>query len=176
MKHTLLFLLALLAVAPGCQFKKGKLYGGTKVGGPQHDRPFPLGQVSDSFWETQQTNAEAADFIFYDHEFVGDTARLTPAAKKHLQSVALRLEHVPFPVVIEETSLDPNCPLDQARHRVIVEQLARLGVADAEERVICANAFPRGITSTEAIQSYMNGMLNTSNRNNLGAGGGGAYR
>ena len=38
--------------------------------GPEVDRPFPLGQVTDSFWETQQTNAEAADFVFYDHEFV----------------------------------------------------------------------------------------------------------
>ena len=52
-------------------------------------------------WETQQTNAEAADFLFYDHEFRYDTkgrvdtAELTPGAKKHLMQVALRLEHVP---------------------------------------------------------------------------------
>ena len=70
---------------------------------PQVDRPFPIGQVTDSFWETQQTNAEAADFIFYDHEFRGNTAELAPGAKKHLEQVALRLEHVPFPVVIEES-------------------------------------------------------------------------
>jgi len=60
-------------------------------GGPQFDRPFPVGQVSDSFWETQQTNAEAADFIFYDHEFEGNTALLAPGAKKKLMQVALRL-------------------------------------------------------------------------------------
>ena len=176
MKHTILFLM-LLTCLPGCQWGKGKIYGGPKVGGPQHDRPFPLGQSSDAFWETQETNAEAADFIFYDHEFSGDSARLTPAAKKHLQEVALRLEHVPFPVVIEESSLEPNCPLDQARRRTVVEQLARLGVTEAEHRVVCANAFPTGYTATEAIQSYMNGILNTSNRNNSGGnGGGGSYR
>ncbi len=30
-------------------------------------------------------------FIFYDHEFVGDTSKLTPLAKKHLEQVAKRL-------------------------------------------------------------------------------------
>jgi len=174
MKHTIL-LLTLIMLLPGCHWKKGKIYGGPKVGGPQHDRPFPVGQASDAFWETQETNAEAADFIFYDHEFVGDSARLTPAAKKHLMAVALRLEHVPFPVVIEETSLELNSPLDQARRRTIVEQLARLGVPEADHRVVCSNAFPEGYTATESMQSYMNGVLNTSNRNNLN-GGSGSYR
>ena len=58
--------------------------------GPGYDRPFPVGQVTDAFWETQQTNAEAADFIFYDHEFKGNTAELGPGAKRHLEQVALR--------------------------------------------------------------------------------------
>ena len=44
--------------------------------GPPYDRPFPLGQVTDAHWETQQTNAEAADFIFYDHEFEGRNSRM----------------------------------------------------------------------------------------------------
>src|SRR4051812_4370689 len=66
---------------------------------PAGDRPFPLGEVNDAHWETQETNAQAAKFIFHDHEFVGDTAELAPSAKKHLMQVALRLEHVPFPVV-----------------------------------------------------------------------------
>ena len=87
---------------------------------PQVDRPFPVGQVTDSFWETQQTNAEAADFVFYDHEFRGNTAELAPGAKKHLEQVALRLEHVPFPVVIEESPHDARPELDQARRRTIV--------------------------------------------------------
>ncbi|MCI0357202.1 MAG: hypothetical protein L0211_01795 [Planctomycetaceae bacterium] len=127
---------------------------------PQVDRPFPIGQVTDSFWETQQTNAEAADFIFYDHEFRGNTAELAPGAKKHLEQVALRLEHVPFPVVIEESPHDARPDLDQARRRTIVEQLARLGVVNAEERVIVANAFPEGYTAQEAEAAYYGGVLN----------------
>jgi hypothetical protein len=139
---------------------------------PQVDRPFPIGQVTDSFWETQQTNAEAADFIFYDHEFRGNTAELAPGAKKHLEQVALRLEHVPFPVVIEESPHDARPDLDQARRRMIVEQLARIGVTNAEERVIVANAFPEGYTAQEAEAAYYGGVLN----NGYGNFGGGTGR
>src|SRR4029450_2136243 len=121
---------------------------------PQVDRPFPIGQVTDSFWETQQTNAEAADFIFYDHEFRGNTAELAPGAKKHLEQVALRLEHVPFPVVIEESPHDARPDLDQSRRTTIVEQLARLGGVNAQERGIVANAFPEGYTAQEAEAAY----------------------
>jgi hypothetical protein len=137
---------------------------------PQVDRPFPIGQVTDSFWETQQTNAEAADFIFYDHEFRGNTAELAPGAKKHLEQVALRLEHVPFPVVIEESPHDARQDLDQARRRTIVEQLARIGVVNAEERVIVANAFPEGYTAQEAEAAYYGGVLNNGYGNGFGGG------
>lgn len=146
---------------------------------PQVDRPFPVGQVSDSFWETQQTNAEAADFIFYDHEFRGNTAELAPGAKKHLEQVALRLEHVPFPVVIEESPHDARPDLDLARRTTIVEQLARLGVVNSEERVVVANAFPEGYTSQEAEAAYYGGVLTNGFGGGTGrrfGGYGGVYR
>jgi hypothetical protein len=152
--------------------------------GPGADRPFPLGQVTDSFWEMQQTNAEAADFLFYDHEFRfdtktrQDTAELTPGGKKHLQQVALRLEHVPFPVVIEESPHNSRPELDQARRQTIVEQLGRLGLPNAEERVVVANAFPEGYTGIESEGSYYN-VLGNSFGGGAGrrfGGYGGAYR
>ena len=144
MKHTSTLIVTALALLAGCHHggddcdgNGGRRRG--SYGGPAADRPFPLGQVTDSHWETQQTNAEAADFIFYDHEFRYDTkgrvdtAELTPGAKKHLMQVALRLEHVPFPVVIEESPHNGRPELDQARRRTIVEQLGRIGVPNAEE-------------------------------------------
>jgi hypothetical protein len=171
MKRTLLLTTLCLAALAGCHHGDdcgdgsggGGLFGRRSYRGPGADRPFPVGQVSDSFWETQETNAEAADFIFYDHEFRGNTAELSPGAKKHLMQVALRLEHVPFPVVIEE-SPGTHSPadtafrreLDQARRQTIVEQLARLGVGNIEERVIIANAFPEGYTGIESEGSYYN--------------------
>jgi hypothetical protein len=166
MKQNLLLCTLVLAAFAGCHHGDDCNTGGGRRGnrsGVMADRPFPLGQVSDSFWETQQTNAEAADFIFYDHEFRGNTAELGPGAKKHLMQVALRLEHVTFTVVIEEspgshspTETARRQALDQARRQTIVEQLARLGVGNIEERVIVANAFPEGYTGVESEGSYYN--------------------
>ena len=65
--------------APGCY------HGNVR---PSYDRPFPLGAVTDVFWKTQQTNAEATDFILYDHEFKGNTAQLAPLARRHLEEIA----------------------------------------------------------------------------------------
>ena len=133
---------------------RGGRGAGGEGGGPAYDYPFPVGQVTDAFWETQQTNAEASDFVFYDHEFVGDTEKLAPGAKKHLMSVALRLEHVPFPVVIEQSQHNRTPELDVKRRRTVVEQLARIGVENAEDRVVIAGTLAAGVTSIEAEQAY----------------------
>jgi hypothetical protein len=143
----------------GCGLGGGGLGGGglgSRRGenGPGYDRPFPLGQVTDAHWETMQTNAEAADFIFYDHEFVGDTAELAPGGKDHLMQVALRLEHVPFPVVVERSPHNARPQLDKLRRVTIFEQLARLGSDDVEDRVIIAPAFAEGFTAIEGEQAY----------------------
>lgn len=140
-------------------------------GEPGYDRPFPLGQVSDSFWEAQETNAEASDFIFYDHEFTDDTASLAPAAKDKLMQVALRLEHVPFPIVVEQSPENRTPDLDQQRRRTVVQELARLGIADADGRVVVAPALARGITAIEGERAYY-----TTINNNYGYGGGAGRR
>ena len=184
MKHTIQFL-AIVAAAlsltlGGCcwnefdQCANGH-HGGNhqaqrwsrKYGAP-HDRPFPVGQVSDAFWETQQTNAEAADFTFYDHEFRGDTAELGPGAKRHLEMVAMRLEHVPFPIVIEQSQHNAKPQLDAARRQTIVMHLNRMGVTGADERVVVAGAFAEGFTAIEGERAFYNGIL--------GSGGGGTGR
>jgi hypothetical protein len=154
MKKTLILSSLALAALTGCHHSAKS--GGGSYAGPGADRPFPIGQVSDSHWETQQTNAEATDFIFYDHEFRGNTAQLSPGAKQHLEQVALRLEHVPFPVVVEQSLHNAKPELDLARRQTIVEQLARLGVQNIDERVVVANAFPEGYTGIEAEGAYYN--------------------
>jgi hypothetical protein len=136
--------------------------------GPPYDRPFPLGQVSDSHWETQQTNAEASDFILYDHEFVGNTAKLNTGGKKHLMQMALRLEHVPFPVVVEQTPHNRNPRLDAERRRAVVDTLAQLGLTPIDGRVVVAPAFNEGITASEGEAAY----YSTISGGNFGVGGG----
>ena len=138
--------------------------------GPAYDRPFPLGQVTDSFWETQQTNAEASDFVFYDHEFVGETEELAPGGKKHLVQVALRLPQVPFPIVVEQSAYNRKPQLDRKRRQVIVNDLTRLGLdLDAvDQRVVIAPAFAPGITAMEGESAY----YRTLDSGGFGGGGG----
>jgi len=193
MKHTILFLALASALVSGCCWNEfDQCAGGHRVKhgnhqaqhwarkyGAPHDRPFPLGQVSDSFWETQQTNAEAADFVFYDHEFRGDTAELAPGAKRHLEMVAMRLEHAPFPIVIEQSEHNARPQLDGARRQTIVMHLNRMGVTNADERVVVANTFAEGFTAIEAERAYYNGVLNGGFEGGAGrrfGGTGGVYR
>src|SRR6187401_1097574 len=163
MKRTSLIVTLAFAAFAGCHHHGGgdDCNGGPgsrrSYRGPGADRPFPLGQVSDAHWETQQTNAEAADFVFYDHEFRYDTtkhvdtAQLSPLAKKKLEQVALRLEHAPFLVIIEELPRTHDearnhekALLEQARRKTVVEQLNRLGITNADERVVVANGCAEG--------------------------------
>jgi len=122
--------------------------------GPPYDRPFPLGQVTDSHWDTQMTNAQASSFVFYDHEFVGDTARLNVPGQKHLVQVAIRLRHVPFPIVIEETPNHKNPKLDAERRQAVLDRFAELGLHNLDCRVVIAPAIAEGILSQEAEQIY----------------------
>lgn len=161
---------SLAATLCGCLgFAVGCHHGG----GPGYDPPFALGQVTDAHWETQQTNAEAADFIFYDHDFISDSARLTPDAEKKLMSVALRLPHVPFPVVVEESQHDAKPELDGRRRRVIVEQLARLGALESEGRVVIAPNFADGFTAMEGSNAYSRSIGSMYGNGGLGRRGGG---
>jgi hypothetical protein len=166
MKIKLIICVLLLASTPGCccwDHLCGRGAGGGRGAndGPPYDRPFPLGQVTDSFWETQQTNAEAADFVFFDHEFKGNTAELAPATKPKLMQVALRLEHVPFPVVIEQSVNNARPQLDKARQKTVIEQLARLGVVNAEKRVVIAPAMAEGFTAVEGEAAYYRTLNNS---------------
>lgn len=124
--------------------------------GPPYDRPFPLGQVTDAHWETQQTNAEAADFILYDHEFVGNTAKLTPKGQKHLVQAAIRLEHVPFPLVIEQSPDGRYPQVDSQRRQAVIHYLVQMGFEREriENRVIIAPAFAEGLRAVEGEAAY----------------------
>lgn len=142
--------------------------------GAPPSRPFPLGAVSDAFWETQQTNAEAGDFIFFQHEFRGQTAELAPGTNRHLESVALRLEQVPFPVVVEQSNFGRDSELDQKRREVVVGHLTRMAGLDMESRVIVAPSFMKGLSGIEGAQAYYSMFDNAGS--GTGAGGGGLGR
>ena len=148
----------------------GGLFGGSgksKPAMPPYDRPFPLGHVTDAFWETQQTNAEAADFIMYDYEFVEKTATLNPMGRDHMTQIARRLPHVPFPIVIEmsEKTNDPEknielMQIDETRRANVVNWLQKFYADDpnfAEQivnRVVIAPDFMYQVNAEQASRDF----------------------
>jgi hypothetical protein len=130
----------------------------------------PLGAISDEIWQMQEHNAEAADFVLYQHEFELNGIRLNNAAEDHVKQIAERLlAGQNFPVVVErsdtsarpETELQypvhPNPELDMRRREVVVRALALLGVPDADARVVVAPRFDAGFKAFEAVRAYNQG-------------------
>ncbi len=147
-----------------------------------HTEP-PLGAISDDVWRTQEHNAEASDFVLYQHEFKLNEVRLNNAGEDHVKQIADRIANGDnFPVVIQRSDttvrpdteyklpVHPNPELDMQRRNLIATALTRLGVPDADERVVVAPAFAEGFQSQEAIRAYGRGF---SQQGGGGFGGGG---
>jgi hypothetical protein len=139
--------------------------------------PQPLGTISDSVWQEQEANAEASDFVVHEHEWTGENVQLNDAGMDHLKRIAQRAPEVPFPILVEPSTMavkpesrfgfpvNGNHALDMARRAAVVEALASMGVADAEERVYVSPALTPGYQSFEAEQAYQRGF----------SGGGGGF-
>jgi hypothetical protein len=115
---------------------------------------YPLGSVNRAHYQTMEANAEAADFILHRHEFVGETAELTPYGKDHLLEIAARARSAPFPILVERSENNSNPALDNHRRTIIAQALVDDGVGDALERTIVAPAYGKGLTAPEAQADY----------------------
>jgi len=62
-----------------------------------------------------------------------------------------------------------NPELDMKRREVVVRALTRMGIADADTRVVVAPAFAQPLTGNEAQSAYATGLSGGG----LGGGGGG---
>src|SRR5690606_24791010 len=106
--------------------------------------PKPIGTISDEVWKQQESNAEASDFVVYEHEWSGNSTDLNDAGIEHVKQIAVRSANVPFPIVIERSSMSSRPgtkygfpvhndeSLDLERRELIVSALAQLGVQDAD--------------------------------------------
>ncbi len=133
--------------------------------------PQPLGTLSDPVWQNQESNAEMADFIIYEHEFQRDAEWLNTAGEDHVKQIAARLLGGQDARVVVERSMSsardetefgypvhPNPELDLRRRDIIVRSLAAMGISDADERVLVAPSFAQGITGNEAEAAYRTGL------------------
>lgn len=142
----------------------------------------PLGAQSDAIWQRQEANAEASDYVVYQHEFEMNGVRLNTDGEDHIRQIAARLRcHADMPVVVERSMtkvrpqtefkypVHPDPELDMQRRDVIVRLLLAMGIADAEQRVMVAPALAEGQNATEAGRSYYQGL----NRGGYGSGNSG---
>lgn len=146
--------------------------------------PKPLGTLVDPAFQDQEMNAEASDFVIYQHEWNGETTSMNDRGLEHLKRIYERAPQVPFPILIEPTNMavDPNTQyhypvngnheLDMQRRQVIVTALTGMGLANAEERVVVAHALTPGFQGFEAQRAYNRGFSNRGNGFGGGFGGG----
>ena len=160
---SLLSLAALAAAAgAGCHHSKNNVHSSSYY-------PMPLGTISDPVWQQQESNAEASDFVIYEHEWKGNTVELNHAGKDHVKQIAARVNMVPFPVLVQQSSMtvDPdtqygfpvhnNEELDLQRRQFVVQALTEMGISNAEDRVIVSPAIAPGFESFEAERAYHRG-------------------
>ena len=140
--------------------------------------PEQLGTKVDHLMRTQEENAEASKYVIYQHEFKLNEPdknvsgfRLNEYGEDHVKRIAEMLRTgVVYPVVIErsQTSSRPgteynypvhfNPELDLKRRAVIVAALNRMGIEDADQRVVVAPAFAHPYTEAEAEAAYQRGI------------------
>jgi uncharacterized membrane protein YgcG len=149
--------------------------------------PAPLGTISDPVWQQQESNAEASDFVIYEHEWTGNTTDLNHAGMDHVKQIAARAPMVPFPILVEQSSMTVrddteykypvhnNEELDMSRRELIVQALLDLGVQDAETRVVVSPALTPGFESFEGERAYNFGFGLWGGRGFGGGFGGGGF-
>ena len=132
----------------------------------------PLGKTVEAWYQVEETNAEAADFILHLRDFVGETAQLTPAGKDHIMEIAARMRANPFPVVVERSLNNSDPELDAVRRNLIAQVLADHGNPDAQQRTVVALSYGPGYISSEAEPLYYR-HLQRGFGGGFGGGGGG---
>lgn len=149
------------------------------------DRAAPNGSISRAVWADQERRAEASKFVIPTSEFKLRSTRLNLAGEDHVKQIAAVMQQgTEFPVVVERSMNDnsqgkykypvhPNPELDDSRREVIVAALQRLGVTDAEDRVVVAPAFAEPGLGTEAEAAFQRGIIGNRSSGSFGGGFGG---
>lgn len=139
----------------------------------------PLGSTVRAHRQVMETNAEASDFILHDHDFVGETAELTPLGKDKIMEIGARMRSTPFPVLVERGVNNSNPELDAHRRNLVAQILTDFGNFDADQRTIVAPAYSLGYNSFQAEGNYYQYLSTGGNgnfgNNGFGNGGGGGF-
>ena len=155
-----------------------------------------LGSEVDQLMTQQERNAESSKFVIPMHEFELNQKlpdgrergwRLNEYGEDHVKQIAARLRQGhEYPVVIERsqtTAFDDtefeypvhfNEELDWKRRAVVVAALERLGISDADQRVVAAPSIAEGFTANEAVRAYGKAFGANNQSGSVSGRGGGA--
>jgi hypothetical protein len=138
---------------------------------PKGAIPQPYGWFVHAWQNAQCAKAEADDFVIYKHEWFKGGAELGPYGTYHIHQILKRLPGVPFPVLIEVETQNPE--RNEMRRAVIVNYLAQVGVHDPETRVVLGYPEASGIYGDEAPRIYQQMISQQSLFGAFGGMGGG---
>ncbi|ADG69650.1 hypothetical protein Plim_3838 [Planctopirus limnophila DSM 3776] len=133
---------------------------------------YALGTVHRAHFHQMETNAEAADFILYYSDFVGESAELTPDGKDKILEIASRMRSAPFPVLVERTMHNADPELDNHRRQLVAQILTDLGNPDAYNRTFVATSYGPGKHSLEAAPEFYQNVYQNFGNDQFGNGGG----
>lgn len=138
---------------------------------PKGAIPPPAGTYNKEWINRMAGSAEADDFVFYYNEWIDGQAVLGPFGGEHLDRIIVRLNEVPFQVVIQP---EPNYPiLTGLRHKALVDALTDAGIKDAARRVVVSKPAGEGLFGDEALRIYPRLVQGGFQGNYGGAYGGG---
>lgn len=154
--------------------------------------PQPVGTSVRMHRKVQEQYAAQSDFVIHQHEWYQGGLSLGPGGRRHVATLAKRMEFERYPVVIEPIAPDlkvsPNIDeavdvakqTDEARRTVVVQRLHQAGVEDADSRVVINRPHAEGLRGDEAARVFGNlnrgggrGGFGGGGGSNFGGGGGG---
>jgi hypothetical protein len=111
--------------------------------------PRPAGVYNCQWQNEQKLRAEQDKYVIYQYEWYMGGDRLGPDGRRHVDTIAKKLDSVPFSVIIEKSN---NVNLNETRRKYIVATLTSLGVGDAEKRVVVDYSEAEGFDGAEAVR------------------------
>lgn len=138
------------AFSAGCSYDHGCAWCTDQCADiPKGAIPPPAGTYSCQ-WQTEQIGRTKQDFfVVHEYEWYLAGQQLGPDGKKHLRAVANRLGDSSQHVIVAASN---NDKLNENRRKAVVENLKKLGVPDADVRVLIGDSVAEGLYGQEAVR------------------------
>jgi|HubBroStandDraft_6_1064221.scaffolds.fasta_scaffold142658_3 hypothetical protein len=111
--------------------------------------PQPAGIYSCQWQTEQKLRAEQDKFVIYQYEWFQGGDQLGPAGRRHVETIAQRLDGVSYPVIVEKSDATK---LDETRRTTVIAALTSFGATQAQQRVIFGYSEAEGLDGPEAVR------------------------